>query len=193
MTAIAYERRIRTLMAALVAVLMAAVMLSAGADSEADASTTTQLKTCQDNQTCVKYPKGGWNKIRSDKASGGTYHVTRSATKPAVFLPAAGPEIDLVTATGPKHGTAKVFVYNIVTGEKVKVVKFNLKAERPHYKVVKRITGLRKDTLYAAAVVPANGKPVVVDAFKSFRAEQPPPPKGVKPPPAPEGDTPPGS
>jgi hypothetical protein len=190
MKAIANKQRIRTLMAALVAVL-AAVVFSAGTNSEANASTTPQMTTCQDNQKCIIYPKEGWNKIRSDKASGGTYHVTRSATKPAVYF-TTGPEIDLVTDTGPKRGTAKIFVFNVATGEKVKVVKFNLKTERSHHKVVKRITGLREDTFYVAAMVSANGKPVVVDAFKSILPETSPP-DGVVPPPPPEGVTPPGS
>jgi hypothetical protein len=174
-------RRMSVLMAALLAALIATVLLWVGTGSEVDASTPSQMAICQDKQRCIGYPKGGWDKMRSDKASGGTYHVSRSTTKSAVYLPASGPEIDLVTATGPKRGTAKAFVFDIVTGEKVKVVKFNLRAERSHYKVVKRITGLQKDKLYAVAVVSANGRPVVVDAFKSFLPETPPPPE-KKPP-----------
>jgi hypothetical protein len=166
----------------LVAALCVAVVLSAGTVSKAGAATTVQIKIGQHYpQNCAFYSGGGWK-----------HHVSSNTTKPAFFLPVAGPEIDLVTATGPKRGTAKVFVLDIVTGAQVKVVKFNLRAERSHYKAVRRITGLQKDRLYAAAVVSANGKPVVVDAFKSFLPETSPP-DGVVPPPPPEGVTPPGS
>lgn len=176
-------RRMSVLVAAFLAAFLAAIVLWVGTGSKVDASTPSQMAICQDNnRTCAIYPKDGWKKIRSGKASGGTYHISNSTTRPAFYLPAAGPEIDLVTATGPKRGTAKVFVFNVVTGETVKVVKFKLRTERSHYKVVKRITGLQPDKLYAAAVVSANGKPVVVDAFKSFKPKLSPPPEGVTPP-----------
>jgi hypothetical protein len=180
------ERRMHLLVAAAVVALVAAIVLLVSPISGATAASTSTLTTCQDNNsTCATYPFGGWKKVLSGKASGGAYHVSKSATKAAVFRPTNGPEIDLVTATGPKRGTAKAFVFDVVTGEQVKVVKFNLRAERTHHKVVKRITGLPRDRTYAVAVISANGKPVVVDAFKG----SPPadgslaqPPEGVEPP-----------
>jgi hypothetical protein len=159
-------RRMSVLMAALLAALIATVLLWVGTGSEVDASTPSEMAICQDKQRCIGYPKGGWDTMRSDKASGGTYHVSRSTRKPAVFLPASGPEIDLVTATGPESGTAKVTVYNLCDDVVAKVVKFNLRTAESHHKVVKRITGLRPDRMYAVAVLSANGKPVVVDAYK---------------------------
>jgi hypothetical protein len=107
-----------------------------------------------------------------------------------VFRPAVVPQIDLVMAIGPKRGTAKVFVFDIVTGVQEKVVKFNLRAERSHYKAVRRITGLQKDRLYVVAVVSANGKPVMVDAFKSFLPETPTSPPEEPPSTPPEGAAP---
>jgi hypothetical protein len=161
-------RKTYLLVMAMVAVLSAVVVLMVSPTSGATASTTdTLMETCQDTyKICAIYPGGSWNEVRSGKASGGTYHVSRSTTRPAVFRAAVGPEIDLVTDTGPKRGTAKVKVYDLCDDVVAKVVKFNLRTANPHHKVVKRITGLRQDRMYAVAVVSANGKPVVVDAYK---------------------------
>jgi hypothetical protein len=68
------------------------------------------------------------------------------------------------------------------TGEQMKVVKFNIRTERSHYKVVKRITGLPQARTYTVAVISANGRPVVVDAFKGSvpaDGDLPQPPEGV--------------
>ena len=162
------ERRTYVLVAAMVAVLVAVVALMVIPNSSATASTTVStMKTCQDNiRICAIYPGGAWKQVSSDKASGGTYRISSSTTRPAVFRPAVGPEIDLVTATGPRKGIAKVTVYDLCDDVVAKVVKFDLRSEDAHHKVIKRITGLRQDRMYAVAVLSANGKPVVVDAFK---------------------------
>jgi hypothetical protein len=161
-------RQTYVLVMSIVAILAAVVVLLVSSTSGATASTTeTSLQTCQDTyKICAIYPGGSWTKVNSDKASGGTYHVSHSTTRPAVFRPAVGPEIDLVTATGPKRGTAKVTVYNLCDDVVAKVVKFKLRTAESHHKVVKRITGLRPDRMYAVAVLSADGKPVVVDAYK---------------------------
>lgn len=172
----------------LTAVAMIVLLIRTG--SEVGASTTAEMQTCQDNsENCAFYPSGDWRKVRSDNASGGSYHVSSSKTKPAVFFPAAGPEINLVTATGPKRETAKVYVINMFTNKVVKVVEVPLRAKRTHYNVVERITGLEEDQLYAVAVVSANGKPVVVDALESFPPQAPSGDQSAPPPP-PQGDTP---
>jgi hypothetical protein len=166
------ERRLRLLAAAMVVTLVATAVILMSPNSGAKAVTTTALMTCQDsNISCAFFVGGSWQRINSDKASGGTYRVSRDTTKPAVFRPTAGPEIDLVTATGPTHGIAKVTVWSLCDPDPanpkvVKVVKFNLRTDNSHYKVVKRITGLQPDRMYAVTVVSANGGPVVVDAFK---------------------------
>jgi hypothetical protein len=161
-------RKTYVLVMAMVAVLSAAVVLLVSSAPGATASTTnTLMRTCQDTyKICAIYPGGSWKKVRSSKASGGTYHVSRSTTRPAVFRAAVGPEIDLVTATGPKSGTAKVTVYDLCDDVVAKDRKFDLRTAKSHHKVLKRITGLRQDHMYAVAVVSANGKPVVVDAYK---------------------------
>ena len=77
----------------------------------------------------------------------------------------AGPrlrQIDFVTATDPKRGNAKVTVYNLCNDVVAKVVEFDLRSESSHHKVVKWITGLRQDRMYAAAVVSADGSLVNV-------------------------------
>jgi hypothetical protein len=163
------ERQIYATVAAMVAALVtAAVVLLVSPVSGAKAQ-TLEIQTCQDNDSvCASYSTGAWNTVNSSKASGGTYHVSSSTTRPAVFRPAAGPELNLVTATGPKRGTAKVVVYNLCTRQVVKVVRFDLRTDVAQFKVVKRITGLRQDQMYAMAVYSANGMPIVVDAYRGF-------------------------
>ena len=69
--------------------------------SRADAAATAR-KVCQDkDRTCTLHPNKSWKKVKSGKASGGTYHLSRSKTKPVVVLAGAGPQIEFVTATGP--------------------------------------------------------------------------------------------
>jgi hypothetical protein len=167
MRALISERRICVLVAAVVMALVAAVVISESPVSGATVAATSEMKTCEDNhRVCAIYPGGAWQQVNSGKASGGTYRVGSSTQRPAVFRVAVGPEINLVTATGPTRGTAKVTVYNLCDDNVAKVVYFNLRTESSRYGVVKTITGLRADRMYAVAVVSANGRPVVVDAYK---------------------------
>jgi hypothetical protein len=172
MRKVIYERRIHLLVAATVAALVATMVILMNPISSATATTATTLKICEEaNSYCAFSVGETWQQVKSDKASGGTYRVSRSTTEPAVFRPTDGPEINLVTATGPTRGIAKVTVWSLcdpnpANPKVVKVVKFNLNTDTSHYKVVKRITGLQPDRMHAVTVVSADGKPVVVDAFK---------------------------
>ena len=171
------------------AILAATLLLLIGLDSEAFAThtATRTMYTCQDNQAaCTTYVGTSWQKISNAKASGGTYHKSTSTTNAAVFTASSGPEIDLVTITGPRMGKAKVLVFDILAGKLVKTVTFDLVTSSTQYKVMKRITGLDTNKSYALLVVSANGKPVAVDAFKYSQASPPTPPPttdGSVPPP----------
>jgi hypothetical protein len=188
------QRGTRVMLVLLMAAVVGTLVFLPSTGLRADAAAPAR-KVCQDKgRTCTLYPNKGWKKVKSGKASGGTYHLSRSKTKPVVVLAGAGPQIEFVTATGPNRGTAKVTVFDMSTGEAVKSVKFKLEADRSHFKVVKKIKGLQRNRQYSVAVVAANRKPVVLDAFKGFAlgsgGNQSPPqlppgaesPSGVEPP-----------
>src|SRR5688572_23503355 len=145
------ERRIHLLVAAMVAALVAMTVTLMSSISGVTAATATALEPCHDtNISCAAFLGGTWQQVKSDKASGCTYRVSSSTTKPAVFRPTDGPEINFVTATGPTRGIAKVTVWSLcdpnpANPKVIKVVRFNLNTDISHYKVVKRITGLQPD------------------------------------------------
>jgi hypothetical protein len=188
MTALDRKWRIGVLAATMAAILLGAVMLSLTTSSGAMAA-TTQKRVCQDkDKDCMFYPKGGWTKVKDRKASGDTYHKSRSKTKPAIFLAGTGPTIDIITAKGPNKGRAYVLVVDLSTGKVAKEAVFNLKAKRDHYKVEKSITGLQSDRIYGVAMVSLNGKAVAIDAVKSNSLA--PPPVGEPPEPPAQAEPP---
>lgn len=173
------------------AATLAATFLLVRESSEASAGVARQ--TCQDNESsCLSYSGTAWKKVRNDKAMGGTYHVSSSTTRAAFFAAAGGPDIDLVTITGPKMGKARVVVINLVNGDVVKQVTFNLRAANTHYKAVRTITNLGPDIPYGVVVASANGRPVVVDAITHREAPTALPPHvvaGASEPPPPPGSS----
>jgi hypothetical protein len=185
MLALDRKQRISVLVTVTVAALVGALVLSLMTKPDA-AAAPRQMVVCQDkNSDCMFYPKGGWKTVKTRNASGGTYHSSSSQKQPAIFLAGAGPTINFVTATGPKKGRALVRVVNLDNGTVAKQVTFNLRTKRPRYRVVRTIDGLRSDQVYGIAVVSLHGKPVAVDAVRSYLSMPPKPHAQGKPPAAP--------
>lgn len=122
----------------------------------------------QDNSSSFAYDEG-WKQVRTSKAQGGTYRVSSSKSRIATFeaagyTDAGGSTMELITATGPRMGKAKVQVVNLASAEVVKQVTFDLQTRRSRYKVEKTITGLTPHEPYGLVIRSANGRPVAVDA-----------------------------
>jgi hypothetical protein len=109
----------------------------------------------------------GWVGVSNAKASGGTYRQDTSTSKAAFFCCFKGPQVDLVTATGPSRGTATLGVVNAADNTLVSTRDVNLNSATNEWQHKVSITGLDpcEEEVYYLYVVSSDGKPVVVDGY----------------------------
>jgi M6 family metalloprotease-like protein len=123
----------------------------------------------QENSPRVSYDT--WSGAANASASGGAYRYGPSKARPAYFFYFTGPQVDLITATGPTRGSATVKVVDADTSTVAKTVTLNLNASTVQWRAKRSITGLDPAKTYYLYVLSSDGKPVVVDAYAATLAQ----------------------
>ena len=118
-------------------------------------------KTIQEDSCKISYD--GWSVMTNSKASVGAYHQSKSQTLGARCGMFSGPEIGLITATGPTRGMARVRVKDTFTGNWVRNELVNLNSPTTEWQHVEKVTGLESNKNYILEVISDDGTPVVFD------------------------------
>lgn len=111
----------------------------------------------------LKVAYDGWAGKANSRTSGGTYRQGKSQTLGATCGHFRGPQIDLITAKGPTHGTARVRVQDHTTQAWVQDFQADLHSSKVEWQHHVPVTGLDPNKLYKLEVTSDDGTPVVFD------------------------------
>ncbi len=117
--------------------------------------------TIEENSLKVTYD--GWAGKANSRASGGTYRQGSSQSLGATCGMFRGPQVDLITATGPTRGVARVRVQDVSTNAWVQDLQVDLHSSTVEWQHHVPVTNLDPNKLYRLEVTSGDNTPVVFD------------------------------